>query len=178
MERSSSTRGKTLLLNHYHLLRSWNNLIVHRLILPPYQTSLHLTCNPSHQHTTRPLQWGDFSWQRVQQDCWAGPRCGNGRQMVFQCRRFRGTDSTDNQSPRYTRRKVYARPYWPQSIGPEVVEQALKVLQVVANSRPDVTLFIEKHDFGGIAIDNHGVPLPDATLEACKAADAILMGNS
>ncbi|KIO32844.1 hypothetical protein M407DRAFT_4321 [Tulasnella calospora MUT 4182] len=62
-------------------------------------------------------------------------------------------------------------------IGPEVVEQALKVLQVVANSRPDVTLLIEKHDFGGNAIDNHGVPLPDATLDACKAADAILMGS-
>lgn len=32
------------------------------------------------------------------------------------------------------------------------------------------------HDFGGHAIDTTGVPLPDETLEACKAADAILMG--
>jgi len=62
--------------------------------------------------------------------------------------------------------------------GPEVVEQALRVLQTVASHTADIKLAVETHDFGGIAIDNHGVPLPDATLAACKSADAILMGKS
>ncbi|KAG8936533.1 3-isopropylmalate dehydrogenase [Tulasnella sp. 419] len=62
-------------------------------------------------------------------------------------------------------------------IGPEVVEQALRVLEVVSSSNRDVKIQVEKHDFGGIAIDNHGDPLPESTLAACKAADAILMGS-
>ncbi|KAG9002053.1 3-isopropylmalate dehydrogenase [Tulasnella sp. JGI-2019a] len=62
-------------------------------------------------------------------------------------------------------------------IGPEVVAQALRVLKVVAASVSDVTLNIESYDFGGIAIDNHGVPLPASTLDACSSADAILMGS-
>jgi len=62
-------------------------------------------------------------------------------------------------------------------IGPEVVEQALRVLKVVAASVTSVQLDIESHDFGGIAIDKHGEPLPPATLSACKSADAVLMGS-
>ncbi|CAL1701327.1 unnamed protein product [Somion occarium] len=61
-------------------------------------------------------------------------------------------------------------------IGPEVVSQALKVLEVVAEAVADVELQLETHDFGGGAIDKHGVPLPDSTLAACQNADAILMG--
>lgn len=59
-----------------------------------------------------------------------------------------------------------------------MVAQALRVLKTVAASMPDVKLNVENHDFGGVAIDNHGVPLPDSTLAACKSADAILMGTS
>ena len=33
----------------------------------------------------------------------------------------------------------------------------------------------EDHDMGGVAIDNHGNPLPDSTLEAAKASDAVLL---
>jgi 3-isopropylmalate dehydrogenase len=56
-------------------------------------------------------------------------------------------------------------------IGPEVVGEAARVLAVLA---PDVTL--AEHAIGGAAIAAHGAPLPDATLEACRAADAVLMG--
>lgn len=65
----------------------------------------------------------------------------------------------------------------PSLIGPEVVGQALRVLETVAASLPDTKLQIERHDFGGIAIDKHGEPLPGSTLAACKSADAILMGE-
>ena len=61
--------------------------------------------------------------------------------------------------------------------GPEVVSQAVKVLEVVAASITDVDLQLETHDFGGCAIDKFGEPLPESTLKACQGADAILMGT-
>ncbi|KAG6817853.1 3-isopropylmalate dehydrogenase [Tephrocybe sp. NHM501043] len=62
-------------------------------------------------------------------------------------------------------------------IGPEVVEQATRVLEVVSEASSDFSLNLAPHLFGGCAIDAHGEPLPPSTLEACKAADAILMGS-
>lgn len=53
--------------------------------------------------------------------------------------------------------------------------QAVRVLETIS-AHSDLTFAIESHDFGGIAIDNHQNPLPDSTLEACKGADAILLG--
>ena len=61
--------------------------------------------------------------------------------------------------------------------GPEVVEQAIRVLEVVIASLPEVDIQLSSYDFGGAAIDKHGDPLPDATLKACQEADAILMGG-
>lgn len=60
--------------------------------------------------------------------------------------------------------------------GPEVTAEAVKVLQTVASKAAGVEFNIQNHDFGGIAIDNHGNPLPDSTLEACRKSDAILLG--
>ncbi len=60
-------------------------------------------------------------------------------------------------------------------IGPEVTAQAVKCLELVADSH-GLKFRFESHDFGGVAIDRHGVPLPASTLEACRTADAILMG--
>ncbi len=33
------------------------------------------------------------------------------------------------------------------------------------------------YDVGGAAIDNHGQPLPPATVEGCEQADAVLFGS-
>ena len=55
--------------------------------------------------------------------------------------------------------------------------EAVKVLKTIASKSSDVEFNIQDHDFGGIAIDNHGNPLPDSTLEACKKSDAILLGT-
>ena len=60
-------------------------------------------------------------------------------------------------------------------IGPEVTEQARLCLAYLAERR-ELNVLFEAHDFGGIAIDRHGTPLPEATLAACRAADGILMG--
>ncbi len=61
-------------------------------------------------------------------------------------------------------------------IGPEVMEQAVKVLDRVAEIY-GFALEYEFADIGGAAIDNHGTALPDATLALCEQSDAILFGS-
>lgn len=63
-------------------------------------------------------------------------------------------------------------------LGPEVVEQALRVLEVISGVCTDVEIKLESHPFGGCAIDATGEPLPESTLKACQEADAILLGES
>ena len=61
-------------------------------------------------------------------------------------------------------------------IGPEVMAQANKVLDAI-ETKYNLTFAREEHDIGGIAIDNHGKPLPDTTLAACEESDAVLFGS-
>ncbi|WP_039917717.1 3-isopropylmalate dehydrogenase [Cellvibrio mixtus] len=60
-------------------------------------------------------------------------------------------------------------------IGPEIVREARKVLDVV-NAKFDLGLTFENDHMGGCAIDAYGVPLADSTLEKARKADAILLG--
>lgn len=61
--------------------------------------------------------------------------------------------------------------------GPDVVDQATRVLKLVSEKSTAAKLILEPHDFGGCAIDKYGEPLPPTTLKACQEADAILMGE-
>ena len=61
-------------------------------------------------------------------------------------------------------------------IGPEIIAQAVKVLQAVAEKYGHEFSFDERK-LGGASIDAFGVPLTDETLAACNAADAVLMGS-
>lgn len=61
-------------------------------------------------------------------------------------------------------------------IGPEVMAQAHKVLDAI-EQKHGIHFSREEHDVGGIAIDNHGCPLPESTLRACEDADAVLFGS-
>lgn len=61
-------------------------------------------------------------------------------------------------------------------IGPEVMKEAIKVLDAVQN-KFGFTLTYEQADVGGIAIDNHGEALPAATLKVCEESDAVLFGS-
>jgi 3-isopropylmalate dehydrogenase len=54
-------------------------------------------------------------------------------------------------------------------IGPEIMAPALEVLRAVGEFE------FEEHPFGGASIDAHGTALTDATLAACRAADAVLL---
>jgi 3-isopropylmalate dehydrogenase len=59
-------------------------------------------------------------------------------------------------------------------IGPEIVAEALKVLERLA--RDGLKFEFEHAPVGGAAVDAHGDPLPAATLEAARRADAVLFG--
>ena len=60
-------------------------------------------------------------------------------------------------------------------IGPEVVEQARRVLVATAGAF-DLGLIFDSADLGGVAIDRHGDPYPEATRSLARQADAILLG--
>src|SRR2546421_2323278 len=60
-------------------------------------------------------------------------------------------------------------------IGPEVIAEGLRCLRTIAG------LFGHEFElaelpFGGAAIESHADPLPERTLSACLAADAVLLG--
>ena len=60
-------------------------------------------------------------------------------------------------------------------IGPEIVAEALKVLEALRGDA-DPGFEIDRAPIGGEAVDAHGTPLPGETLERARAADAILLG--
>ncbi|MBE6889623.1 MAG: 3-isopropylmalate dehydrogenase [Ruminococcaceae bacterium] len=61
-------------------------------------------------------------------------------------------------------------------IGPEIVTEAIKVLDRIAEKYGH-TFYYEQLLMGGCSIDANGVPLTDETIERCKASDAVLMGS-
>lgn len=61
-------------------------------------------------------------------------------------------------------------------IGPEVMNQAMKVLEAV-RQRFAMHITTSQYDVGGAAIDRQGTPLPQATVAGCEQADAILFGS-
>ncbi|MGI2998153.1 3-isopropylmalate dehydrogenase [Vibrio alginolyticus] len=61
-------------------------------------------------------------------------------------------------------------------IGPEVMAQAHKVLDAI-KKKHGIAFERDEHDVGGIAIDNHGCPLPESTIKACEESDAVLFGS-
>ena len=60
-------------------------------------------------------------------------------------------------------------------IGPEIVNEVRKIIDWM-DKRRSVTFDIVEGLIGGAAIDATGGPLPDKTLEAARASDAVLMG--
>ena len=61
-------------------------------------------------------------------------------------------------------------------IGPEIIAEGKKVLAAVG-AKAGVEFACEDALIGGAAIDATGDPLPDATLEAAKASDAVLLAS-
>ena len=60
-------------------------------------------------------------------------------------------------------------------IGPEIVNEAIKVLDKIAEKYGH-TFAYDDVDMGGVAIDKWGDPLPQAMLDKCLSADSVLLG--
>ena len=60
-------------------------------------------------------------------------------------------------------------------IGPEIMDEAKKVLGVVAK-RAGVQFEMEEGLIGGAAYDRYGTPLPEAVMKMAAASDAVLLG--
>jgi 3-isopropylmalate dehydrogenase len=60
-------------------------------------------------------------------------------------------------------------------IGPEVIRQAVRVLEAVG-TRYGVRFRFEEKPIGGAAIDTYGDPFPPVTREAVREVDAVLLG--
>ena len=61
-------------------------------------------------------------------------------------------------------------------IGPEIMEEALKVLRVVAD-KTNLLFELKEGLIGGAAIDQGGSPLPEETARLCLESKAVLMGS-
>lgn len=60
-------------------------------------------------------------------------------------------------------------------IGPEVITAAAKVLEALADRRGH-SFSLTSYPVGGVALRSEGRALPEATLAACLASDAVLLG--
>ena len=60
-------------------------------------------------------------------------------------------------------------------IGPEIVNEALKVLQKVATLYGHTFNYTDV-EIGGCAIDKYGDPLPESELKKCVESDSVLLG--
>ena len=60
-------------------------------------------------------------------------------------------------------------------IGPEVVSEAVRVLDVIAQKYGHTFEFTERL-MGGCSIDAYGSSLTDETLADCQTSDAVLLG--
>ena len=60
-------------------------------------------------------------------------------------------------------------------IGPEIVEQAIRVLEKISDTFGHKFSFSDV-DMGGVSIDRHGVPLTEEGLRACMESNSVLLG--
>jgi len=61
-------------------------------------------------------------------------------------------------------------------IGPEVMAEGIAVLRAAAAQCPSVRFELAEYPAGAVEYRRHGDSLPAATLDACRRADAILLG--
>ncbi|MZH47065.1 MAG: 3-isopropylmalate dehydrogenase, partial [Nitrospinae bacterium] len=60
-------------------------------------------------------------------------------------------------------------------IGPEVIQEALKILKII-ESKLGIKINVNEALVGGAGYDATGHPLPDETLKTAQNADAVLLG--
>ncbi len=60
-------------------------------------------------------------------------------------------------------------------VGPEIMQEALKVLKVISDKK-NISIELTEGYIGGSAYDIYGVPLPDESLNLALQSDAVLLG--
>ena len=60
-------------------------------------------------------------------------------------------------------------------VGPEVLREARRVLEVIASEHNHEFEFVDA-DIGGVAIERHGEPLPKVTQDICLNSSAVFLG--
>ncbi len=60
-------------------------------------------------------------------------------------------------------------------VGPEVLREARRVLEVIASEQNHEFEFVDA-DIGGVAIERHGEPLPKDTQDLCLSSNAVFLG--
>lgn len=60
-------------------------------------------------------------------------------------------------------------------IGPEVIDESVKLLDAIAE-QSDFSFEYTEALVGGAAIDAANDPMPQETIDVCKASDAVLLG--
>ena len=60
-------------------------------------------------------------------------------------------------------------------VGPEVLREARRALEIVASEHNHEFEFVEA-DIGGVAIERHGEPLPEVTQDVCLSSSAVFLG--
>lgn len=61
-------------------------------------------------------------------------------------------------------------------IGPDVIAEGVRVLRAVEGAMKETRFALEEHNAGAAEYLRSGNPLPDSTMQACREADAILLG--
>ncbi len=61
-------------------------------------------------------------------------------------------------------------------IGPEIMEEAIRVMRAVEKKTRRFQAELKEAPVGGASIDRYGVPLRDDVLELAKSSDAVLLG--
>lgn len=62
-------------------------------------------------------------------------------------------------------------------VGPEIVAEAIKVLNVLIEERPDFRVELNYGLIGGSSLDRHGKPIVDEVLDMAAASDGVLLGS-
>src|SRR5262249_36568914 len=94
----------------------------------------------------------------------------------YERRQMPGNGIEVSSSPDDSRTRTHTILVLPgDGIAPEVTDQAVRVLEMVANEFGHRFTFV-RGLIGGAAIDATGLALPPETLESCVAADAVLLG--
>ncbi len=85
------------------------------------------------------------------------------------------SDSTSNTVQNNTARTFRVVGLPGDGVGPEVYESACQVLAFM-DELFGLPIELDEQAIGGMAVDSTGTPLPQATIDACRTADAALLG--